>query len=97
MDAPDGIVNWQGELLWPTGLAEGRVIDLSRVEALGVWAYAWFRQHPRQAVVGANIRLREQLTKAGLPILWYGTCEEALGRRTGVSPAERAMLWEDPP
>lgn len=91
----DESVSWRGALLWPQPLPEGPVIDLSRVDAIGVWVYDWFRARPRQAVVAAPARIRRQLQRAALPILWYHSAAEASGRRSGVTPAERDLLWGD--
>ncbi len=93
-EATTTIARWQGDMLWPVPIAEGAVIDMSAVEALGSWVYAWLRNRPRQAVVGAAPELRRQLQRAGLPLLWYGSLAEVQLAAVGVTPSERAMLWE---
>ncbi|MDA3962924.1 MAG: hypothetical protein PF961_19240 [Planctomycetota bacterium] len=93
----DDCAHWSGALLWPQPLAEAAVIDMSAVEAIGVWAYAWFRAHPRQAVVAAPQRIRDQLQRAELPVLWYNSLNEVSGHRSGVSADERSLLWDDVP
>lgn len=90
-------VYWQGELLWPVALAEAPVIDLSEVRALGTWAYGFFRERPRQAVVGASKALKTELLAAKLPILFYSRLSEVPGYEVeharGVTNAERDLLW----
>lgn len=93
-DVTTTIARWQGDMLWPTHVEEAAVIDMSAVEALGSWIYAWLRGRPRQAVVGASPDLRRQLQRADLPLLWYGSLAEVRSAATGVTPSERAMLWE---
>ncbi|MFW5860245.1 MAG: hypothetical protein ACOCYP_09490 [Planctomycetota bacterium] len=88
------VAHWQGELLWPCDLRAALVIDMSGVACVGAWTHAWFRRHPRQAVVGATRCVRQQLQRAELPILWYATAAEALDPAGGVTPTEREMLWE---
>jgi len=51
----DESVSWSGALLWPQPLPEGSVIDLSQVDAIGVWTYDWFRARPRQAVPSISV------------------------------------------
>ena len=93
-DAATTIAHWQGDMLWPTQVEDGTVIDMSAVEALGSWVYAWLRRRSRQAVVGAAPELRRQLQRADLPLLWYGSLAEVQSAAVGVTPSERAMLWE---
>jgi hypothetical protein len=83
---------WRGELLWPTDLPDGRIIDLSAVTVLGVWTHDWFRTHPNRAVVGGAAHLKRQLAGASVPILWYERLSEATATG-GVSASEREMLW----
>lgn len=85
------VVRWSGELLWPQPLPEAAVIDLARVTALGTWAYAWFAARPQQAATGATPALKRQLQRAGVSLLW---CDHPHGQ-SGVSAAERALLWGD--
>jgi hypothetical protein len=42
-------VTWSGELLWPQELADGDIIDLAAVQALGTWVLSWFREPSRAA------------------------------------------------
>lgn len=90
---------WEGELLWPKSLADEPIIDLSGVVALGTWAYDWFRQRPQRAVVGASQSLKRQLTRAHLPILFYGQLDQVPQQHAHaenpnrVSSDERALLW----
>ena len=90
---------WEGELLWPSPLADEQIIDMSKVKALGTWAYDWFRQRPQRAVVGTSPSLKRQLTKARLPLLLYATVEQvpqqqpAAAAPNRVSSNERALLW----
>lgn len=86
-------VAWRGELLWPRELPDGQVIDLREVTALGVWTHDWFRKHPNRAVVGSDSRLKKQLQRAGVPVLWYDQLRDALAGSGGVSASERDMLW----
>ena len=90
----DATVHWHGELLWPHQLPEAATIDMSDVAAVGAWVYTWFRRHPQCAVVGARPTVRAQLQRAGVPVLWYTSHEEARGRPDGVTPDERQMLWD---
>jgi len=85
-------VAWRGELLWPCDLPEAAVIDFSGVEALGVWAYPWFRSRPRTTVVGACGRVRRQMQDAQLPVLWYKSHADR-SAASGVTTSERAGLW----
>ena len=56
---------WSGELLWPSELAHGPIIDARRVTAVGVWMHAWLREQPHTAVVGLHAAARNQLQNAG--------------------------------
>jgi len=86
------IATWSGDLLWPRALPAGAVVDLSRVAALGVWCHAWFRGQPGTAVVGGEA-FRARLERAGVPVRWCASVDEALSAPSGVSRAEREMLW----
>lgn len=92
MPEPDH-VTWTGELLWPIELPAAGIIDVSQVTGLGSWVHAWLRERPQTALVGLATGLRRQLQEAGVPALYYRTVAEA-SDRGGVSPSERAMLWE---
>jgi len=91
------VVHWNGDLLWPTLLPEAPVIDASAVTAWGVWVNDWLRAHPGVAIVGGE-QVRDRLLRADVPVRWYSAIDEALragdATTTGVSPSERAMLWE---
>jgi hypothetical protein len=86
-------IAWRGELLWPQAVGDAMVIDLREVTAIGVWLHEWFRKHPNRAVVGGPARLKRQLQRAGVPVLWYDHMRDALASSGGVSASERDMLW----
>ena len=86
------IASWSGDLLWPRELPEGAVVDLSRVEALGVWSHAWFRARPGIAVIGGE-PYRARFERAGVPVRWCASFAEAVSAPSGVSRGEREMLW----
>jgi hypothetical protein len=90
--APAAIAAWSGELLWPRPVPTGAIVDLSAVEALGVWAHAWFRARPGTAVVG-GAAFRPRLERAGVPVRWCASIAEAMATPDGVSRGEREMLW----
>lgn len=94
---PAAVVRWQGDLLWPTTLPSAPVIDARAVTAWGVWVDDWLRAHPGIAVVGGE-QVRDRLTRAEVPVRWYRAVDEAVLANDatvgGVSPSERAMLWE---
>ena len=86
------IAIWSGNLLWPRELPAGAVIDLSQVDALGVWSHAWFRARPGTAVIGGEA-WRARFERAGVPVRWCASVDEALSAPNWVSRAEREMLW----
>ena len=86
------VATWSGDLLWPRELPAATVIDLSAVDALGVWSHDWFRAHPGTALVGGQA-FRPRLERAGVPVRWCATVAEATAAPSGVSRAEREMLW----
>lgn len=86
------IATWSGDLLWPRELPVGAVIDLSQVDALGVWCHDWFRAHPGTAVIGGE-PYRARFERAGVPVRWCASVDEALSAPSGVSRGEREMLW----
>ena len=88
----NSIATWSGDLLWPRELPAGDIIDLSQVAALGVWCHAWFRDRPGTAVIGDNA-FRARFERAGVPVRWCASVEEALSAPSGVSRGEREMLW----
>ncbi len=90
---PDTLVAWRGELLWPTALPAGDIIDLTLVTALGTWTYAWFRARQYQAVTGGSPALKRQLLAAGVPLLWCDTTRVAAAN--GVTADERSALLAD--
>ncbi len=94
MAEPD-VVAWRGELLWPQEPIAGSIIDLSEVTAIGTWLYPWFRERGQQRVVGAPRHIKQQLQRAGIPVLWYRSMQECCREDGGVSASERAMLWGD--
>lgn len=86
-------IRWTGlvvedELLWPQPLAEGDVIDLEGIQAIGTWLHGWFRARPGQAVVNASPEVRRQLEEAGVPVLFRDPTV------VGVTVAERAALLD---
>lgn len=87
------IVYWSGDMNWPQELESAQVIDCSQLETLGVWAYEWLLSHPNIALVAASDSIKQELTYASLPVLWYNHCEEISQDTGGVSPSERDMLW----
>jgi hypothetical protein len=86
---PPVTVAWKGELLWPQELADGDVLDLGAVHALGTWVIAWFRSHPGRAVTRASPAVRRQLVRSGVTVVWVDPTPVVHG---GVQAAERAML-----
>lgn len=95
--SPATVARWNGDLLWPTPLPEAPVIDASAVTAWGVWVHDWLRAHPGVAIVGGE-QIRDRLQRAEVPVRWYRALDEAMhasdSTTAGVSPSERAMLWE---
>jgi hypothetical protein len=89
----DQVAVWRGALLWPDPLVDAPVLDFHEVEAIGVWLYAWLRERPGRAVVGASAGIKRQLQRAGVPVLWYRAVEEVPSTNGGVTPSEREMLW----
>ena len=87
-----GIATWSGDLLWPRDLPAAEVIDLSAVQALGVWCHDWFRARPGTAVVG-GAAFRARFERAGVPVRWCSSLDEARSAPSGVSRGEREMLW----
>jgi hypothetical protein len=84
-------VTWSGELLWPRELADGDIIDLAAVQALGSWVLSWFREHPGRAVTRASPAVRRQLVRAGVTVVWV---DPAPPPGPGITASERAMLLE---
>lgn len=87
------MVYWSGDMSWPCVIEEVQRIDCSQLESLGVWVYAWLREHPHIALIAASDAIKRQLTAATLPVLWYNHCEEISQGDAGVTPSERDMLW----
>ncbi|NRA37510.1 MAG: hypothetical protein HRU15_05175 [Planctomycetes bacterium] len=87
------LVQWIGDMNWPQTIEQAEVIDCSQLESLGVWAYDWLRAHPQIALVAASDSIKQELTAASLPVLWYNHCEEISQDTGGVSSSERDMLW----
>jgi hypothetical protein len=94
---PERVI-WTGELLWPTELPAGRIIDCSGLTALGTWAYGWLRARPQQILLAGPAGIRRQLQQAGVPVVWYERERDlpaAVAPIAGVGPGERALLWDD--
>lgn len=88
------VVTWTGDLLWPTTIPEGRIIDASTVSILGVWTFAWLHEHPGTAFICAT-PMRQRLHQAGVPIRWFASIADALhASPAGVTSTERDLLWE---
>lgn len=83
-------VAWSGELLWPQELADGDLIDLSGVTALGTWVHDWFRAHPGRAVTRASPLVRRQLLRSGVPLVWADPA--IVTPPGGISVGERNLL-----
>lgn len=92
----EGVAAWSGELLRPVPLSSARILDWTRLTALGTWALPWLRGRPGQAVVGAQASLKRRLQAAKLPVLWYANEREVpvVGEvAPGLTPGERDLLW----
>jgi hypothetical protein len=87
------VVVWTGDLLWPTALPLGQVIDVRDVTVMGVWINQWLRDHAGIALTGDE-RVKAWLQRYDLPIRWYDSTDEALADHGhGVTNHEREMLW----